>query len=200
MQLDNTSRFGFLSTVKRKITYCGVLFVQLLVTCFILCLQPAFATEQRPNILLITADDLGYDDLSLHNHDSIHTPNQDRLAKQSVQFSDFSVTPVCSTTRASLLTGRDFYKTGVSGVHGGRDFLNLSETLLSNIMKKSGYKIATWGKWHLGKTEGYMPHDRGFDQAYYAELYQHKNSYGFRRLILVPKDTPLLPQYLALPN
>ena len=147
----------------------------------ILLMAQTFITvqAQAPNILLITADDLGFDDLSLHNHPSISTPNLDQLAKQSVQFSDFSVTPVCSTTRAALLTGRDFYKTGVSGVHGGRDFLQLSETLLSNILQDSGYKTATWGKWHLGKNEGYMPNDRGFDQAYYAELYQHQNSQGF---------------------
>ncbi|MCQ8877591.1 sulfatase-like hydrolase/transferase [Pseudoalteromonas shioyasakiensis] len=135
--------------------------------------------NQPPNILLITADDLGFDDLSLHGHPQLRTPNIDALAKQSVQFSDFSVTPVCSTTRAALLTGRDFYKTGVSGVHGGRDYMNKSETLISNILSDNGYTTGLWGKWHLGKTEGYMPTDRGFDEAYYAELYQHENSFGF---------------------
>lgn len=135
--------------------------------------------QLRPNIVLITADDLGYDDLSLHYHPYINTPNLDALAKSSVQFSDFTVTPVCSTTRAALLTGRDFYKTGVSGVHGGRDFMHLSETLISNVLQKSGYKTGTWGKWHIGKTEGYFPWNRGFDQGYYAELYRHKNSYGW---------------------
>jgi uncharacterized sulfatase len=128
---------------------------------------------QQPNILLITADDLGFDDLSLHQHPAIHTPNIDALAKQSVQFSDFTVTPVCSTTRPALLTGRDFYKTGV---HGGRDFLHLSETLLSEVLLDNGYKTGTWGKWHLGKNERYMPHERGFEEAYYAELYQHKST------------------------
>lgn len=139
----------------------------------------ANADTNRPNIILITADDLGYDDLSLHHHPHITTPNLDSLARAAVQFSDFTVTPVCSTTRAALLTGRDFYKTGVSGVHGGRDFMHLSETLISEVLQDSGYKTATWGKWHLGKTEGYFPWNRGFDEGYYAELYRHKNSFGW---------------------
>ena len=133
----------------------------------------------RPNILLITADDLGYDDLSIHQNPIVTTPNLDKLAQQSVQFSDFSVTPVCSTTRASLLTGRHFYKTGVSGVHGGRDYMSRSETLISQMLKQNGYNTGLWGKWHIGKSEGYYPWDRGFDEAYYAELYRHQNSFGF---------------------
>lgn len=141
--------------------------------------QLSKANTQRPNILLITADDLGFDDLSMHKHPVVQTPNLDQLASESVQFSDFSVTPVCATTRASLLTGRHFYKTGVSGVHGGRDYLSLEETLVSELFQQHGYATGTWGKWHLGKTEGYLPWDRGFDQAYYAELYQHENNSGF---------------------
>lgn len=134
---------------------------------------------KQPNILLITADDLGFDDLSIHRNPIVTTPSLDTLAAQSVQFSDFAVSPVCSTTRASLLTGRHFYKTGVSGVHGGRDYLNRKETLISDMLQDSGYATGLWGKWHLGKSEGYYPWDRGFDQGYYAELYRHQNSFGF---------------------
>lgn len=135
--------------------------------------------NDRPNIILITADDMGFDDLSMNKHPHVQTPNLDAIAQQSVQFDDFTVTPVCSTTRAALLTGRDFYKTGVSGVHGGRDFMHLSETLLSEVLQQNGYATGTWGKWHLGKTEGYYPWDRGFDQGYYAELYRHQDSNGY---------------------
>ena len=134
---------------------------------------------QRPNIILITADDLGFDDLSRHGHPYISTPNIDRLAEQAVRFNDFTVTPVCATTRAALLSGRDPYKTGVSGVHGGRDFMAKDEILMSNILQNAGYKTGTWGKWHVGKTTGYFPWDRGFDEGYYAELYQHQNSFGW---------------------
>jgi uncharacterized sulfatase len=142
-------------------------------------MSAANKSNKQPNILLITADDLGFDDLSIHRNPIVTTPNLDRLAAQSVQFSDFAVSPVCSTTRASLLTGRHFYKTGVSGVHGGRDYLNRKETLLSEMLQDSGYTTGLWGKWHLGKSEGYYPWDRGFDQGYYAELYRHQNSFGF---------------------
>jgi uncharacterized sulfatase len=135
--------------------------------------------NKQPNILLITADDLGFDDLSIHRNPIVSTPNLDSLAAQSVQFSDFVVSPVCSTTRASLLTGRHFYKTGVSGVHGGRDYLNRKETLVSEMLQNKGYATGLWGKWHLGKSEGYFPWDRGFDQGYYAELYRHQDSFGF---------------------
>ncbi|MBU2870423.1 sulfatase-like hydrolase/transferase [Colwellia sp. E2M01] len=135
--------------------------------------------HKQPNILLISADDMGFDDRSSQGHQYIKTPSLDTLAQQSVSFTDFNVSPVCSTTRAALLTGRDFYKTGVSGVHGGRDYMHLSETLISNVLQNNNYRTGTWGKWHLGKTKGYLPEDRGFDEAYYAELYQHKNSTGF---------------------
>ncbi|MGJ8692723.1 MAG: sulfatase-like hydrolase/transferase [Thalassotalea sp.] len=144
------------------------------------CITVSYAAEQKqPNILLITADDMGFDDRSGQGHPFIKTPSLDRLAKQSLQFTDFSVSPVCATTRAALLTGRDFYKTGVSGVHGGRDYMHLSETLISQVLQQNNYRTGTWGKWHLGKTKGYLPEDRGFDDAYYAELYRHENSEGF---------------------
>ncbi|MCM2678698.1 sulfatase-like hydrolase/transferase [Echinimonas agarilytica] len=140
------------------------------------CAGPALALQ--PNIVLITADDLGFDDLAIHGNPVTQTPHLDQLAQQSVQFSDFQVTPVCATSRASMLTGRHFYKTGVSGVHGGRDFMKLDELLISESLKDNGYATGTWGKWHVGKTAGYYPWDRGFDDAYYAELYVHENSYG----------------------
>ncbi|MER2490546.1 sulfatase-like hydrolase/transferase [Catenovulum sediminis] len=133
----------------------------------------------KPNIILIMADDLGFSDLAVYGNTVVETPNLDALAKQSVQFSDFSVTPVCATTRAALLTGKHPYKVGVSGVHGGRDYLALEHTLISQVLQHAGYKTAMWGKWHSGKSEGYLPWQRGFDEAYYAELYQHKNTYGW---------------------
>lgn len=143
------------------------------------CFETALADATRPNILLISADDLGFDDLAIHNNPVVSTPHIDTLAEKSVVFTDFAVSPVCSTTRASLMTGRQFYKTGVSGVHGGRDYLNKKEVLISQMLKKNGYSTGFWGKWHTGKSKGYFPWERGFDEGYYAELYQHENSHGF---------------------
>lgn len=64
-------------------------------------------------------------------------------------------------------------------MHGGRDYMSHQETLISQMLKHNGYATGLWGKWHLGKSEGYYPWDRGFDEAYYAELYRHENSFGF---------------------
>ena len=132
----------------------------------------------RPNIILIMADDLGFSDLAIHGNSLVETPNLDLFASESVQFSQFYVTPVCATTRASLLTGRHFLRTGVSHVHGGKDFLHLDELTLADALKEAGYATGMWGKWHSGKTPGYFPWERGFDEAYMARLYQHKDNVG----------------------
>ncbi len=131
-----------------------------------------------PNILLIQADDLGYDDLPINGNQFVETPALEQLAEESVQFTHFYVNPVSAPTRASLLTGRHFLKTGVAHVHGGKDFLNLDETTIAEVFKQNGYTTAMWGKWHSGKAHGYYPWQRGFDQAYMAELYNHKDANG----------------------
>ncbi len=134
--------------------------------------------ERQPNIILIQADDLGWDDLGIHGNLIIETPNLDSLAGESVRFSQFYVTPVCASTRASLLTGRHFLRTGVSHVHGGKDFLHLDETTIAEVMKDAGYVTGMWGKWHSGKTDGYFPWERGFDEAYMARLYDYYDNKG----------------------
>ena len=166
---------------QKKNRYIGIGWAIVLVQFCIMAGWPAAAEPslpQRPNILLITADDLGHDDLSFHGNTQVTTPRLDQLAQQSTRFTDFNVAPLCAPTRASLLTGRHYYKTGVSGVHGGRDFMNLSETTIADILGEQGYVTGTWGKWHLGKTRGYFPWHRGFQEAYYAKLYHHKNNGG----------------------
>ncbi len=134
--------------------------------------------RSQPNILLILADDLGWDDLGNHGNSIIETPNLDRLAGESVQFSQYYVTPVCATTRASLLTGRHFLRTGVSHVHGGKDYLHLDETTLAEALKKAGYATGMWGKWHSGRTTGYFPWERGFDEAFMARFYDYYDNEG----------------------
>ena len=132
----------------------------------------------KPNFILIQMDDLGWDDLHVHGNKIIETPNIDQLAGESVQFNQFYVNPVCAPSRASLLTGRDFLRTGVSHVNGGKDFLHLDETTLAEVLKQAGYVTGMWGKWHSGYTDGYFPWERGFDEAYMARLYRHRNSEG----------------------
>jgi len=131
-----------------------------------------------PNVLLILTDDQGFDDLGCHGNPLIDTPHLDRLAGQAVRFDNFYVAPVCAPTRAALMTGRYFLRTGVSHVHGGKDFVHPDETLIGELFQRAGYVTGLWGKWHSGKTTGYFPWERGFDEAYMARLYQHKDSVG----------------------
>lgn len=129
--------------------------------------------DGRPNFVIFMADDLGYGDIGFMGNKDVETPNIDNLARQSVFIPNFYVSPVCTPTRASLLTGRYFLRTGVWGVHGGRDFLNLDESTFGTVLSKAGYSTAMFGKWHNGKTEGYFPWQRGFNEACMTELYNY---------------------------
>lgn len=154
--------------------YSKAIFLYLLITMY----SGLSYTQEVPNILLIQVDDLGIGDLAVNGNRFIETPNIDKLAGEAVSYMDFYVNSLCAPSRASLLTGRDFWRTGVSGVHGGRDYVNLNEVMFPELLKKSGYATGMWGKWHSGKTDGYFPWDRGFDEAYYASLYNYFNNVG----------------------
>ncbi len=138
------------------------------------------ADRSQPNILLIQTDDMGVGDLGISGNRWARTPEIDSLARESVRFHNHYVHSVCAPTRASLLTGRHFLRTGVSGVHGGRDFLYLGETTIAELLGDAGYATAMYGKWHTGKTDGYFPWDRGFDDAWMADLYRYRNARGWR--------------------
>ncbi len=133
-------------------------------------------SQKRPNVVLILADDLGYGDLSINGNTIIETPNIDEFGESALQFEYFQVCPLCAPTRASLLTGKDAMKTGVWHVHGGGDFMNLEETTIAEVFTNNGYNTSMYGKWHSGKTDGYLPYDRGFQDACMASLYHHQNN------------------------
>jgi len=136
------------------------------------------APPSAPNVIVILTDDQGWDDLGLHGNPWLETPRLDQLGRESVRFSNFYVASVCAPSRASLLTGRHFLRVGVSHVHGGHDYIHPDEVLMPEIFQQAGYRTAMWGKWHSGKTSGYLPWERGFDEAYMANLYRHRNSTG----------------------
>ncbi|MEO0963988.1 MAG: sulfatase-like hydrolase/transferase [Planctomycetota bacterium] len=145
----------------------------------LLCLASSGAYGRQPNVLLIQTDDLGYDDLSLHGNTCSETPNLDRLGRSSVRFRNFMVNSVCSPTRAALLTGRDAWRTGCEGLHAGKEFIHLNERTFADAFQEAGYATGMWGKWHNGKSDGYWPWDRGFDEAYFADLYKYYPSAGY---------------------
>ncbi|MEO0510456.1 MAG: sulfatase [Verrucomicrobiota bacterium] len=125
--------------------------------------------ETRPNIIVILADDLGYEDIACFGNDRIETPNIDALARDGIRFTDFhSNGAVCSPTRAALMTGRYQQRTGISGVvtaRGHRDTgLPLKEITIAELVKPAGYRTALFGKWHLGYDPKYNPIRQGFDE------------------------------------
>ncbi len=128
-------------------------------------LQPP---AKPPNIIFILCDDLGFGDLGCYGS-KIRTPNLDRMAAGGVRFTNFnSADPVCSPSRAALLTGRYPTRVGVPRVLNPLDAagLNLDETTMADMLKLRGYRTACIGKWHLGRPEKYLPTSRGFDSYF----------------------------------
>lgn len=132
--------------------------------------------QKRPNVVLILADDQGWGDLSINGNTNVRTPHIDRIGKEGVQFSRFYVSPLCAPTRAGLLTGRYHYRTGVWGVSNSREFMNLDEVTLADLLKSAGYATGCFGKWHNGSQYPYHPNGRGFDE-FYGMLSGHYANY-----------------------
>ncbi|MDA8661884.1 arylsulfatase [Luminiphilus sp.] len=124
---------------------------------------------ERPNIVVIVADDLGWADVGYHGG-NIDTPSLDRLAEQGVQLNRFYTTPICSPTRAALMTGRDPMRLGVAyGVIMPWDNIgvNPAEHFMPESFGAAGYQTAMVGKWHLGHAQmTYHPNERGFEHFY----------------------------------
>lgn len=137
---------------------------------FIIALLLAFLSfetfSQQPNVLIIIADDQGWGDLGFTGNKTAHTPNLDKLAKSGTILDRFYVSPVCSPTRAEILTGRYHVRTGVSGTSTGRVRLDLDETTIAEAFKHNGYQTALFGKWHNGGQAPYHPNCRGIDEFY----------------------------------
>jgi arylsulfatase A-like enzyme len=130
---------------------------------------PAFAAEQPPHILYIVADDLGWKDVGYHGSD-IATPSLDRLAKDGVKLEQFYAQPMCTPTRAALLTGRYPFRYGLQTgvIPAGESYgLPTDEYLLPQALADAGYQTAIVGKWHLGHgDQKFWPKQRGFAYQY----------------------------------
>jgi arylsulfatase A-like enzyme len=120
---------------------------------------------ERPNVLLIMADDAGYGDLGWTGNPVLETPRIDQLASESGSMHRFYVSPVCTPTRAALMTGRNSLRTQAIDTYRGRAMMNTKEITIAEVLRDSGYATSLSGKWHLGDNYPMRPIDQGFDDA-----------------------------------
>jgi len=134
--------------------------------------KPQNSISTSPNIILIMADDLGYEGLSCYGNEVLKTPHIDRMAAEGLLFTDFhSNSSVCTPTRAALLTGKYQQRVGMEGVIYVRGptrevGLDSSEMTVARLLKANGYATGIFGKWHLGYNPEYNPVYHGFDEFY----------------------------------
>ena len=144
-----------------KKTFILILLSSLLISC-----KSKIDSKLQPNVILFLTDDQGWGDLSFNGNKDLNTPNIDEIASSGVKFDRFYVSPVCSPTRAEILTGRHHVRTGVYDVSLGGERINSDEQTIADIFKASGYRTAAFGKWHNGMQAPYHPNTRGFDEFY----------------------------------
>jgi arylsulfatase A len=130
---------------------------------------PDALQDSDPNVIIIFTDDLGYGDLSCFGAEDIHTPAIDSLAEDGMKLTNFySASPVCSPSRAGLLTGRYPVRMGINGVFFPESFTGMdpAETTIAETLHRDGYRTGIVGKWHLGHREAFLPLQNGFDEYF----------------------------------
>lgn len=149
--------------------------------------------EQRPNIVLVLVDDLGFSDVGPFGANEIETPNLDKLASEGLRLKEFYNNSICAPTRASLLTGQYQHKAGVGyfnvnlGLPAYQGFLNHESLTLAEVLKSGGYSTIMSGKWHVGDDKDQWPNQRGFDN-FFGFIGGASNYYE-----IGSKDEPLVP-------
>ena len=159
---------------------------------FVAAVTPTVAAD-KPNVVLIVADDLGYGDVGCYGATDIRTPNLDRLAKEGTRFTSFCVAqPVCTASRAALMSGCYPNRIGLAGAlnHTSTTGIHPDELLLPELCQSKGYATAHYGKWHLGTRPVFFPTRNGFDE--WAGL-PYSNDNG--PLHPVVRGIPALPFY-----
>lgn len=163
---------------------------------------PAFGNS--PNLLLIYVDDLGYGDLGHYGHPVIKTPHIDELAASGVTLTQYyAPSPLCSPSRAGLLTGRHPYRTGIESwiPHGSDIFLKDAEITLAELLKQHNYRTALIGKWHLNSDLASptqpQPNDQGFDYFYGHNAFQIPTNKNPTNIFRNRKALPMQKGYTA---
>lgn len=156
------------------------------------------AANEKPNILPVVADDLGFTDIGSYGGE-IDTPNLDALAKQGIKFTDFHVSVSCSPTRSMLMSGNDNHVAGLGnmgelltdnqkGKPGYEGHLNERVASLAEVLRGGGYHTYMAGKWHLGHKTGSLPFDRGFERSF--SMLVGGASHWADMLGILPSDDP----------
>jgi len=164
-----------LRSATRTSLFCAAGLTATLATLLLASAAGAAPRAQRPNILLILADDMGFSDLGSYGGE-IYTPNIDRLAAQGVRFTDFHTSAYCAPTRGMLMTGADNHVVGFGnmaelladnqiGKPGYEGALNGRAPTVAAILNKAGYHTYMAGKWHLGKSKDKLPAAQGFEES-----------------------------------
>lgn len=144
-------------------------------TCALVACRPCLTDERaptsfqstgvRPNIVLIMTDDQGWGEVGFHGNKVIKTPNLDRFAAEGTELTNFYVSPMCTPTRSSLMTGRYHFRTGAHDTYIGRSNMNPDETTIAEVFSDAGYRTGIFGKWHLGENYPMRAIDQGFQTA-----------------------------------
>ena len=120
---------------------------------------------QHPNVIFVITDDQGYGDVACHGNPVLKTPHLDQMAHESVQLDNHHHDPLCSPSRAALLTGQYASRNGVWHVIHGRHLLHPDAITMADIFSDNGYRTGMFGKWHLGDNVPFAPQYRGFDEV-----------------------------------
>lgn len=150
------------------------------------------AADRLPNIVIIFIDDLGYSDIGPFGAKGYETPNLDQMAKSGRRFTDFvASSAVCSSSRASLLTGCYNRRLGISGAFGpkAKAGLHPNEVTIAELCKQKDYATACYGKWHLGLERKFLPLQQGFDE-YYGLPYSNDMWPYHPNFVDLPADSP----------
>lgn len=166
------------------------------------------ARPDRPNVVLILADDQGWGDLGFTGNPVVATPSLDSLSQSGAIMDRFYVCAVCSPTRSELLTGRFYPRSGVYSTSAGGERIDLDETTLADLLQRNGYATGAFGKWHSGMQAPYHPNFRGFDEffgycsghwgSYFDAMLEHNGeivqSEGFLTDVLTDKTIEFISE------
>jgi len=164
---------------------------------FVALLFASLAVAEKPNVVIIFIDDLGYGDIGPFGATKQKTPQLDRMAREGMKLTSFYAAPVCSVSRAQMMTGCYGVRVSVPGVYGpgNKNGLNPAEFTIAERLKERGYATMCIGKWHLGDAPEFLPMKQGFDHYFgipYSNDMQRKSTQTGERVVPLVRDDKVL--------